>query len=87
MNPSKKKRRDRLWHERAGMCHWCAVKTVLPPSGVMLRHHPDNLATIDHLDGRLSPDRGKHSGKERTVLACRRCNQQRGQEALAERHL
>jgi hypothetical protein len=38
---------------------------------------PDNLATYEHLDSKLSPERGKHPGKQRVVLACWSCNNQR----------
>lgn len=42
------------------------------------------MATIDHLDNRLSEDRGKyaHSNEPRTVLACRQCNNKRGWQDL-----
>ena len=77
--------RKRLWQERDGLCHWCGIKTVLPPSGRILRHQPANLATIDHLDDRLSERRGCFEGWEgrRTVLSCFRCNQARARESEA----
>lgn len=44
--------------------------------------HP-YLATIDHLDSRNGSERGKHYGKFRHVLACRRCNQERASREVA----
>lgn len=41
---------------------------------------PPDAATRDHLDHRLSGERGKHPGQVRSVLACPECNQQRGAE-------
>lgn len=38
------------------------------------------LATIDHLDTRLSGRRGSTPGVERTVLACYDCNNRRNRE-------
>jgi hypothetical protein len=39
------------------------------------------MATIDHLDSRLSSDRRQHhDGQPRTVLACYACNQRRSVE-------
>lgn len=39
---------------------------------------PDDMATIDHLRSRLHPDREKHTDEPTTVLACWKCNNQRG---------
>ena len=42
-------------------------------------HPPPTLATIEHLDSRLSPERGKHDGPRR-VVACWLCNNRRGHQ-------
>lgn len=70
--------RKRLWHEQDGRCFWCGVLTVLPPETGPKRFIPqNNTATTDHLDSRLSPERGKHAGEPRRVMACYKCNQER----------
>jgi len=79
-------RRRRLW-EKDPRCRKCGRVTVLPetlwerdpdcphkvryPNGI-----PDNLATIQHHDSRLSGLRGCFDGEERTTLFCWACNQQ-----------
>jgi hypothetical protein len=52
---------------------------VMPITGRQ-KHPPDNEATIDHLDSRLSPERGMYPGLVRHVLACRVCNGRRAAE-------
>ncbi len=81
MNPTKalKKwmKRCRLFHEQDGKCHWCKCEmelTLRPKRGQVCQ---PNLATFEHLDDRLSPERGKHPGERRVVLACWECNNQR----------
>lgn len=67
-------RRRKLWEEYP-YCRFCSVLTVLPedcPPGKA----PPNQATIEHLDSRYSPERGKMAG-ERTTLACWKCNNTR----------
>ncbi len=45
---------------------------------------PLDMATIDHLDTRLSPLRGLWQGRvARTVLACNKCNHARGSDQKA----
>ena len=89
MMPSASKiraRRNKLWRLRGGLCHWCGIKTVLPqflPKGRGTQ--PGHMATLDHLDDRLSGRRGSFTGKgvERTVLSCLKCNSERGKESEA----
>ena len=74
------RRRNKLW-ERDPHCRFCGVETVLPenvPEGPI----PDNMATIEHLDSRNNPDRGKFCGQERTTLACFKCNNDRNKEEV-----
>ena len=72
-----------LWFRQRGLCHWCKKPTLLV-AGMQetdyLKHRdaPKNLATIDHLDSRLNPERGKKAGELRKVVACWQCNNDRG---------
>lgn len=72
--------RHYLWHAQNHRCHWCNCETVL------LYGHcvplPDHAATLDHLDSRLNPERGTRSGELRKVMACHRCNWERGRDGL-----
>lgn len=81
--PGGRKTRSRkqwLYRRQGGRCFWCAVTMVLPRQHV--HEPPDNLATLDHLDDRLSGRRGMYAyGVERTVLACRKCNNERGRQS------
>lgn len=73
----------RLWGKDK-RCHWCKLPTVLlDRSGdKKIKRRPDE-ATIDHLDPRHSPERGKHEGEFRRVLACLKCNGERDKQQLA----
>lgn len=82
----RQRRRARLWRIQKGRCHWCKQITRLPEHCTIGRGEalPDDLATIDHLDSRLSDERGTRPGEARTVMACWRCNFRRGaREVLA----
>jgi len=50
---------------------------------------PETLATFEHLDDRLSEERGQYEGmdKIRIVLACRKCNQKKGVESQKQLNL
>lgn len=67
--------------KRDPLCHWCRIPMVLVErtKGVVIDSVP-NEATIDHLDPRGSPERGKHGGEIRQVLACWSCNAKRNDE-------
>lgn len=72
-------KRQQLFKEQGGLCHWCRETMVLierVPGGIWIRQRPDE-ATIEHLDPRYSPERGKHPGEVRQVLACSKCNNER----------
>lgn len=77
----KKRQRASLFAKQKGLCYWCKGRMVMPDPTRIRRHRalPGNLATIDHLDHKFSPERGKHPGEYRRVLACKRCNELRGQ--------
>ncbi len=80
---SKRRKRERLWIKQKGKCWWCKKKKMtvnpvyyMPNSG---KNIPKNLATFEHLDSRLSENRGhQRAGEERIVLACYHCNWARG---------
>lgn len=59
-------------------CHWCRRLTrwVTSADGRL----PDDAATLDHFRSRLDPLRGKIAGEPRHVLACRKCNHDRGEK-------
>lgn len=75
------RRREILWH-RDPRCHWCGCLTRLMPGDQHKRAgQPKDMATVDHLDSRLSGQKAQyHAGEERTVLACQECNTRRGRE-------
>lgn len=82
----KRKQLATLFVEQEGLCHWCKepmwLAFVGPP-----KNEPEfaRRATIDHLDDRYSPERGKHGGgkERRRVAACHQCNSTRISEARA----
>ena len=80
MSKNIRKRREKLWIEMDGKCHWCGTNTILPPRGSTKIEHRDNLATLDHLRTRLDDNRlqPNDSNEERTTLACWACNNRRG---------
>lgn len=68
-----------LYRDQNGLCHWCGCELLLRKGGAKEKQMPENLATLDHLDDRFSIDRGSHGyGTLRKVLACWRCNNDRG---------
>lgn len=70
-------KRAKLHRAQKGKCYWCGCLTVLIDSAPPGRQ-PDNMATLEHLDDRYNPDRGKRGGERRVVMACRLCNNLRG---------
>lgn len=78
-----RRQKIRLFERQDGKCHWCGEQ-MLDPAIIYEDKQPDNLATLDHLDSRLSEERGKHSDNIRRVLACRRCNGNRGAKEQAQ---
>ncbi len=74
--PGEDDNEDSLDERQGGECYWCGCK-MIDPSIIYLKKQPNNLATLEHLDSRLSGQRGKRSGVRR-VVACRLCNNKRG---------
>lgn len=79
-----RRQREELFRQQAGRCYWCGSDLVLPQYPPP-RHcsPPRNEATIDHLDSRLSPERGQHRQELRHVVACRDCNGKRNRQEQA----
>jgi len=76
------RQRRQLW-EHDPHCHWCGCLTVLIEGrGSHEKEYPPNMATLGHLDSRLSENRGKRSGEYRRVLACHRCNNARSRAEM-----
>ncbi len=75
----KKRRRERLYEEQDGKCYYCGCPTIIINYTKNPDKFPDNLATLEHLDNKLSKDR-KPGEPARVVMACYRCNQERGAE-------
>ena len=74
----RRRRKETLYKEQAGQCHWCG-RQMLEEWGHEDGHKvPDDLATREHLDHKLSGQRRKYGGEFRIVLACLRCNHDRG---------
>lgn len=78
------KKRVRLFAEQNGLCYYCRCKMVLN-NATHGGKFPDNMATFEHLRDRLDPRRRRPnpSGEQRIVLACSRCNQERGRQRVA----
>lgn len=80
---------DAQWRRRRMQiypyCHWCTTKLIyykLPPT-VPKGGLPDNFATIDHLYDRFDKEKRAEAWKKKVpqrVLACNKCNLQRGLE-------
>lgn len=73
-------RREKLFHEQGGLCHWCKGPMVIDleiyTRGGML---PSNACTLDHLVHRMDPRRMyPMGGEKRYVAACSECNEARG---------
>jgi hypothetical protein len=79
-----KRRRQRLMRlfKQDCRCYWCRRPTELVVLEKHRNDYPDNMATIDHLNSRLSEHRGKLTGPQ-TVLSCYRCNHTRGRLEVA----
>lgn len=74
------RRKLKLFREQNGCCMYCKVPMLLRfkafPDGTP---SPEYLATLEHLDHRLSGNRGVGGGTiPRTGLACYKCNTEKG---------
>lgn len=71
-----KMRRDKLYAIQEGKCYWCH-RFMIPTWQHSGGKQPNALCTIDHLDEKFTPYRGKYKNISRTVAACFECNQKR----------
>lgn len=75
-----RRHRKRLFTEQNGLCHWCGCVMQLFTNHVS--NPPPDMCTLDHLDSRLSPERGQHGNEIRHVAACYKCNTERGHQEV-----
>lgn len=72
-----------LYRRQKGLCYYCQRFMRLMKWGREYGACPHDLATIEHLDSRYSPERGQHAGEFRKVLACWKCNNDKNREEQA----
>ncbi len=72
-----------LYRRQDGRCHWCECD-MLPPGPDGGKRPNPRQCTLDHLDDRFNPERGKRAGEIRRVAACWLCNHSRGVESQAK---
>lgn len=65
-------RRERLFEQQRGLCHWCKQPMTLRRKGNQTP--PVNFATFEHVIRRAD---GGGNGDDNVVLACRKCNNER----------
>lgn len=66
-------KRQRLWVEQDGKCHYCDSETILPKQGTKI---PSKLlATLDHI---ITQAEGGTDSLRNMVIACASCNNKRG---------
>lgn len=83
---SKARRRHKatLYEKQKGLCYWCGELMRLTTHKFEKKERmPDDIATIDHLDSRLNPQRGTMGGTIRHVLAHKGCNEKRAAAEVA----
>lgn len=74
---TKQNQRKRLFEEQGGRCYYCSTIMLLAkiPNGV---RQPSNLATLDHI---IPVSKGGACGPTlNCILACRSCNNERGDQ-------
>lgn len=76
----------RFFVAQHGLCHWCESPMTLSYDPPRKDKVPNpRRATIDHLDDRFDPMRGKHGPQTiRRVAACWKCNNERSRERLRQ---
>lgn len=91
---AKARKFDVLLEEQAGRCHWCECKVVrlsaLDKSTIVMERHyfvvwrlPDGRTTqamIASLDHVIPASRGGPDALHNLVVACKKCNEERGRE-------
>lgn len=86
---NKRNRKNKLWKKQNGLCCWCrepminhrewaAEQALLAELDGPPDKAPPMLATLEHINDRLSPARQTKAGKRDVALACLTCNNNRG---------
>jgi hypothetical protein len=73
---------DWIWPHCAGRCHWCDGAIRRTEKGEQVHNDP-TIASVDHVFSRHDERRRKPSARAHfttvtAVVACQRCNQERG---------
>lgn len=84
MSMHNRKLKLKLFHGGDRKCHWCKRETILTyipkqSKGIPI---PPLMATIDHINSKLSPRRFDVDGASNKVLACFECNSTRAAEEV-----
>jgi len=66
-----------------GLCWWCGELAVLLLLAPPKYRWNGNEATIEHLDSKLSGERGTKKGQRRRVMAHSKCNEERAKQETA----
>lgn len=66
--------KTQLYRRQKGLCYYCKRFMRLQKWPPEYGKCPPDLATLEHLDPRGHPDRGRRVGEYRRVLACHQCN-------------
>lgn len=76
-------KRDSLYHEQKGLCHFCKRKCIFGPfeSGQRL---PSRASTLDHLVDHVDDPREGNRLDVPCVMACFSCNQERSKARVIE---
>lgn len=75
MSSNNTKKLRRLLRENGPKCHYCGCTTVPPTPGKASQAH--NSATVEHIYPKIDLRRYAEGGNI-VVIACRRCNSNRG---------
>ena len=83
-NRARRRKRYALFKMQKGLCFWCKQPMRLLDLGTLRRAKklPHDMCTIDHLEPRWHPERGRYEGAGdfRLVAACLKCNNERDRE-------
>lgn len=74
----KARKRRRIFREQSGLCYWCRQPMVIVEKQDQRTDWPNDMATFEHLDPKGDPNRGRIYHQRRIVLACYKCNHERG---------
>jgi hypothetical protein len=77
----KKRQVELLFDAQGGKCFWCDAECLHPS----LKPQTDVSATLDHVFGVLNPLRNVGQNRYAVVMACRKCNCDRGLAELNDK--